>query len=66
MADHRAERVGDFFDVQREDAKPSPDLASGLSCYVPLHNIRYGITMIVMSKNQHITWSIASSAEVFC
>jgi hypothetical protein len=30
-------------DVQREGAKPSPDLASRLFCYVPLHNNRYGI-----------------------
>ena len=29
--------------VEREGAKPSPDLVSGLSCNVPLHNIRYGI-----------------------
>ncbi len=32
-------------DVQREGAKLSPKLASGLFCYVPLHNIRYGIKM---------------------
>jgi hypothetical protein len=31
-------------DVQREGAKPRPDLASGLFYYVPLHNIWYGIT----------------------
>ena len=30
--------------VQREDAKLSPDLASGLFCYVPLHKIWYGIS----------------------
>ena len=30
-------------DVQREDAKPSLDLASGLFCFVPLHNFRDGI-----------------------
>jgi hypothetical protein len=30
-------------DVQREGVKPSPDLASGLFCYAPLHNIWYGI-----------------------
>ncbi len=30
-------------DVQREDAKPSPDLASWLYSNVPLHKIRYGI-----------------------
>lgn len=30
-------------DVQREGAKPSPDLAFGLFYYVPLHNIWYGI-----------------------
>src|SRR6266446_1697268 len=29
--------------VQREGAKLSPDLASELFCYVPLHTIRYGI-----------------------
>jgi hypothetical protein len=29
--------------VQREGAKPRPDLASGLFCYVLLHKIRYGI-----------------------
>jgi hypothetical protein len=31
-------------DVKREGAKPSPDLVSGLFCFLPLHNIRYGIT----------------------
>jgi hypothetical protein len=31
-------------DVQREVTKPSPDLPSGLFCYVPFHNIRYGIS----------------------
>src|SRR5260370_41778980 len=31
-------------DVQREDAKPSPDLASWLYSNVPLHKIRYGIS----------------------
>ncbi len=30
-------------DVKREGAKPSPDLVSGLFCFLPLHNIRYGI-----------------------
>jgi hypothetical protein len=30
-------------DVQREGVKPCPDLASELFCYMPLHNIRYGI-----------------------
>ena len=30
-------------DVQRDGAKPSPDLAYGLFCYVPFHNIWYGI-----------------------
>jgi hypothetical protein len=30
-------------DVQREDAKPSLDLASWLFGYVPLHKIWYGI-----------------------
>src|SRR5438105_3770374 len=29
--------------VKREGVKVSPDLASGLLCYVPLHNIRDGI-----------------------
>ena len=29
--------------VQREGVKPRPDLAFGLFCYVPLHNIWYGI-----------------------
>ena len=33
-------------DVQREGAKPSPDLAFGLFCYVPLHNIRYGTRLL--------------------
>ncbi len=33
-------------DVQREGVKLSSDLASGLFCYVPLHNIRYGIQFI--------------------
>src|SRR6266567_3662495 len=30
-------------DVQREGAKPCPDVASRLFCYVPLHKIWYGI-----------------------
>ncbi len=30
-------------DVQREGAKPRPDLASGLFCSVPLHKIWNGI-----------------------
>jgi hypothetical protein len=30
-------------DIKREGANPSPGLVSGLSYYVPLHNIRYGI-----------------------
>ncbi len=30
-------------DVQREGVKLSPELASGLFCYVPLHKIWYGI-----------------------
>src|SRR6266699_3140296 len=30
-------------DVQREGAKSSPGLASELFCYMPLHNIWYGI-----------------------
>jgi hypothetical protein len=30
-------------DVQRESAKPGPDMASWLFCYVPLHKIWYGI-----------------------
>src|SRR6266699_3884762 len=34
-------------DVQREGTKPTPDLASGLFCYVPLHNIRYGILFLL-------------------
>ncbi len=29
--------------VKREGVKASPGLASWLFCYVPLHNIRYGI-----------------------
>ncbi len=29
--------------MQREGAKPNPDLAFGLFCYVPLHKIWYGI-----------------------
>src|SRR3989442_11320793 len=32
-------------DVQREGAKLGPDLASGLFCYVPLHDIWYGILL---------------------
>jgi len=30
-------------DVQREGVKASPDLASGLFCYIPLHKIWYGV-----------------------
>jgi polyvinyl alcohol dehydrogenase (cytochrome) len=33
--------------VKRESAKPSSDLVSGLFCYVPFHNIRYGIVYCV-------------------
>src|SRR6266699_3465715 len=31
--------------VQQEGAKLSPALASELFCYVPLHNIRYGVLL---------------------
>jgi len=31
--------------LQREGAKPNPDLAFGLFCYVPLHKIWYGIAL---------------------
>jgi len=31
--------------VNREDVKASPNLASGIFCYVPLHKIRYGIAV---------------------
>jgi len=34
-------------DVQRESVEPSPDLASGLFCYAPLHNIWYDIVGLV-------------------
>jgi len=34
---------------QREGAKLSSDLASGLFCYVPFHNIRYGIMVAPLS-----------------
>ena len=33
-------------DAQREGAKLSPDLASGLFCYVPLHKIWYSIQIL--------------------
>ncbi len=36
-------------DVQREGIKPSPGLASGLFCYASLHNIWYGIPLILYS-----------------
>ena|SRR5947209_1363920 len=32
-------------DVQREGAKLSPDVVSGLFCFVPLHKIRSGINL---------------------
>jgi len=32
-------------DVEREGAKPSPELVSELFCYMPLHNIEYGIRL---------------------
>jgi hypothetical protein len=35
-------------DVHREGAKLSLDLASRLFCYVPLHNIWYGIVLCVL------------------
>jgi len=35
-------------DVQRKSAKPSPDIAFGLFCYVPLHNIRDDIHPCVL------------------
>src|SRR6266699_4530223 len=43
-------------DVQREDAKPSPDLASWLYSNVPLHKIRYGI----LNNTPHISESSGS------
>lgn len=39
-------------DIKREGAKPSPGLVSGLFCYVPLHNIRYGINGGGIEANQ--------------
>jgi hypothetical protein len=36
--------------VKREGIKASPDQASGLFCYVPLHKIRYGIHQLSMSR----------------
>ena len=33
-------------DVEREGAKPSPELVPRLFCYVPLHTIRYGIVTV--------------------
>ena len=36
--------------VKREGVKVSPDLASGLFCYVPLHNIRDGIYMVMRTQ----------------
>jgi hypothetical protein len=59
-------------DVQRERAKPSPDQAFGLFCYVPLHNIRYGISFyrpirvphrdfIFVSRNKFIGYRIKVS-----
>ena len=37
--------------VKWEGAKPSPDLAPGLLCYVPLHKIRYGIRLSATAVN---------------
>src|SRR6266699_5536547 len=52
-------------DVQREDAKPSPDLASWLYSNVPLHKIRYGIPSIVQglfmpvnSARMSVAWTV--------
>ncbi len=39
--------------VQREDAKPVPDLAFELLSYVPLHNILYCIFPILYSPLGH-------------
>ncbi len=35
--------------VQREDVKLSPDLACGLFCYAPLHNIWYSIRFMFLA-----------------
>src|SRR5260370_4372111 len=47
---------------QREGATPSPDEASGLFCYVPLHKIWYdihgSICSITFSPNNHRTTSL--------
>jgi hypothetical protein len=39
-------------DVKREGAKPCPDLVSGLFCYMPFHNIRYGIYLVLVAVIQ--------------
>jgi len=38
-------------DVQREGAKPRPDLATGVFCSVPLHKIWYGIRYIAIGQD---------------
>lgn len=47
-------------DVERESAKPIPDLASGFFCYVPLHNFRYGIGL-----QAHLRQSVLKSRVLF-
>jgi len=39
-------------DVQREGVKFSPDLTSGLLCYVPLYKIWYGIRFLYRVDDQ--------------
>ncbi len=48
-------------DVQREGAKLSPDLASGLFCYVPLHKIWYGIEESRLRNNAGRSWGLCSN-----
>ena len=54
-------------DIKREGANPSPGLVSGLSYYVPLHNIRYGINStvpaVVLSKETRF-WVLVYKAVV--
>ncbi len=52
-------------DVQQEGVKPSPDLASRLFCYAPLHNIWYGIQQFsFVHELTHLLDAIVNNKEI--
>jgi hypothetical protein len=53
-------------DVQREGTKHSPDLASRLFCYVPLHKIWYGIVLRLGEEIRNYGNGEVFTCHTFC